>query len=101
MKATASVPFSRIQSVAAEDESGLFAGRGLFGSTTLVVSTSRKEYELEFRGADKAHRAHPLSVGSPVVPGMLRLDAGGHGLAPLGGERYGEGDRRTYPRCTL
>src|SRR3712207_3213653 len=32
-KATVSVPFSRVQSVAAEDESGLFTGRGFFGSS--------------------------------------------------------------------
>ncbi len=63
MKATVSVPFSRVQSVAAEDESGLFTGRGFFGSSKLVVSTSHKEYEFEFRGSDKAHHAHQLIVG--------------------------------------
>ncbi len=60
MKATVSVPFSRIQSVAAEDESGLFTGRGFWGSSKLVVSTSRQDYEFEFRGSDKAHHAHNL-----------------------------------------
>lgn len=62
MKALVSVPYSRIQSVAAEDESGLFSGRGFFSSSKLVVTTSHGDHEFEFRGADKAHLAHQLIV---------------------------------------
>ncbi len=66
MKATVSIPYSRIYTVAAEDESGLFTGRGFWGSSKLIVSTSRTDYEFEFRGADKAHDAHQLIVAQMV-----------------------------------
>ena len=60
MKAIVSVPYSRIHSIAAEDESGLFMGRGFFSSSKLVINTSHGDHELEFRGADKAHIAHNM-----------------------------------------
>ena len=60
MRALVSIPYSRVTSVAAEDESGLLTGRGFFSSSKVVMSTSHKEYEFEFRGADKAHAAHDL-----------------------------------------
>jgi hypothetical protein len=60
MKAVVSVPYSRIYTVAAEDDSGLFTGRGFFSSSKLVLSTSKSELEFDFRGADKAHIAHNL-----------------------------------------
>lgn len=60
MKAVVSVPYSRILSLASQDESGLFTGRGFFSSSTLVVHTSSGEYDFEFRGADKAHMAHDM-----------------------------------------
>jgi hypothetical protein len=60
MKAVVSIPYSRVTSVATEDESGLFTGRGFFASSKLVVTTSHGDYEFEFRGADKAHTAHDL-----------------------------------------
>jgi len=60
MKAVVSIPYSRIYTVAAEDESGLLTGRGFFSSSKLVLSTSKSEFEFEFRGADKAHIAHDL-----------------------------------------
>ena len=60
MKAIVSIPYSRIHTVAAEDESGLLTGRGFWASSTLVVSTSASEHELEFRSAEKAHAAHDL-----------------------------------------
>ena len=60
MKAVVSVPYNRIHSIAAEDEAGLFTGRGFFASSKLVITTSHGEYEFEFRGADKAHLAHML-----------------------------------------
>ena len=60
MKAIVSIPYSRIQTIAAEDDSGLFTGRGFFASSKLVLTTSHAEFEFEFRGADKAHLAHEL-----------------------------------------
>jgi hypothetical protein len=60
MKALVSIPYSRILTIAAEDESGLLTGRGFFASSTLVLTTSQEAYELEFRGAEKAHLAHNL-----------------------------------------
>jgi len=60
MKALVSIPYNRIHAVAAEDESGLLTGRGFFASSKLVLTTAHEPYELEFRGADKAHVAHNL-----------------------------------------
>lgn len=60
MKAVVSVPLSRIQTIAAEDHSGLLLGRGWFAGSLLVVTTSHGTHEFEFRGADKAHHAHQL-----------------------------------------
>lgn len=63
MKAMVSIPYSRIHTVAAQDESGLLTGRGFMSSSTLVITTSHGEHEFEFRGADKAHIAHDLILG--------------------------------------
>jgi hypothetical protein len=60
MKAVVSIPYGRIVSVAAQDESGLLSGRGFFSSSTVVLTTPHGELEFEFRGADKAHVAHDL-----------------------------------------
>ncbi len=60
LRAVVSIPYSRVTSIAAEDESGLLTGRGFFSSSKVVMTTSHKEYEFEFRGADKAHAAHDL-----------------------------------------
>jgi hypothetical protein len=60
MKAIVSVPYSRIHKVAAEDESGLFTGRGFFSSSKMAITTASDAFEFEFRGADKAHIAHDL-----------------------------------------
>ena len=60
MKALVSIPYSRITSIAAEDESGLLTGRGFFGSSNLALKAGTQEFEFEFRGADKAHIAHNL-----------------------------------------
>ena len=60
MKAIVSIPYSRITSIAAEDEAGLFSGRGFFASSKVVLATSHGDFELEFRGADKAHIAHNM-----------------------------------------
>jgi hypothetical protein len=63
MKAVVSIPYNRITTIAAEDESGLFTGRGFFASSKVVIATSHGDFELEFRGADKAHVAHNLILG--------------------------------------
>lgn len=65
-KAIVSIPYSRITAIAAEDESGLLTGRGFFASSKLELKVSGEEYELEFRGADKAHHAHNL-----ILYGMI------------------------------
>lgn len=67
MKAVVSIPYKSISSIAAEDESGLFTGRGFFSSSKVEIKTSSGEYELELRGADKAHHAHNL-----ILYGMTR-----------------------------
>ena len=66
IKAVVSVPYSRIHSIAAEDESGLFTGRGFFSSSKLIIHTSNGDYEFEFRGADKAHTAHNLILAHMI-----------------------------------
>lgn len=66
MKAIVSIPYNRITTIAAEDESGLFTGRGFFASSNVVLTTSHGDFELEFRGADKAHHAHNLILGHMV-----------------------------------
>lgn len=66
MKAIVSIPFSRIHSVAAEDESGALTGRGFFASSKVILHTASGELEFEFRGADKAHHAHNLILSQMV-----------------------------------
>ena len=65
-KAIVSLPYSRITSIAAEDESGLFTGRGFFGSSKVTITFSGGSYDFEFRGADKAHAAHNLVLSHMV-----------------------------------
>lgn len=60
MKALISIPYSRVHTIAAEDDSGLFSGRGFFSSSKLIITTSHGEHDFEFRGADKAHLAHQM-----------------------------------------
>ena len=60
MKAVVSIPYNRVLTLAAEDQSGLMTGRGFFGSSHLIITTSHGEHDFEFRGADKAHLAHNL-----------------------------------------
>lgn len=69
MKAIVSIPYSRIYSVAAEDESGVFTGRGFYGTSKMALKTGGDEFEFEFRGSDKAHVAHNLILGFMVRPG--------------------------------
>ena len=66
MKAIVSIPYSRVTSIATEDESGVFTGRGFFASSKLALTTSHGDYEFEFRGADKAHVAHNLILSHMV-----------------------------------
>ena len=60
MKAVVSIPYSRIGASAAEDGSGLFTGQGFFGSSKVVLTASRGEFEFELRGPDEAHIAHDI-----------------------------------------
>ena len=60
MKALVSIPYSRIHTIAAEEEAGMFGGGGFFGSSKIMIGTSSGEYEFEFRGADKGHQAHNI-----------------------------------------
>ncbi len=66
-KAIVSIPYSRITSIAADDESGLFSGRGFFSSSKVTVTFSGGSYEFEFRGADKAHVAHNLILSRMLM----------------------------------
>ena len=58
--AVVSIPYSRINSVAAEDSAGLLTGRGFFSSSRIIITTSDGNRVFQFRGADKAHIAHDL-----------------------------------------
>lgn len=69
MKAVVSIPYSRIHTIAAEDESGLLTGRGVFSSSKIALKSGTEEYEFEFRGADKAHYAHNM-----ILTMMLKDD---------------------------
>jgi GRAM domain-containing protein len=60
MKALVSIPYSRIHTIAAEDDAGILGARGFFGSSKIMIGTSSGEYEFEFRGADKGHQAHNM-----------------------------------------
>jgi hypothetical protein len=68
MKAVVSIPYSRIYSVAAEDENGVFSGRGFYGTSKMVLKTAGDDFEFEFRGSDKAHIAHNLILSFMVRP---------------------------------
>ena len=66
MKAIVSVPYSRIHTVAAEDDASPLTGRGFFSSSKVIVTTGHGELELEFRAADKAHYAHNLILSQMI-----------------------------------
>ena len=58
-KALVSIPYSRISSVASEDSKGFIVKKGFFVSDTLIISpTGLEPKTFEFRGGDKAHKAH-------------------------------------------
>jgi len=58
-KALVSVPHTRIASVASEDKKGFLIRKGFFISDTLTINPIGMEAKtFEFRGGDKAHKAH-------------------------------------------
>jgi hypothetical protein len=60
-KALVSIPFSRISAVASEDNKGFFITKGFFVSDALAITISGEGVKtFEFRGGDKAHRAHMI-----------------------------------------
>ena len=60
-KAIVSIPYSRIASVASEDNKGLIVRGGPFVTDTLTITPIGMEPKtFEFRGGDKAHQAHSL-----------------------------------------
>jgi len=60
-KAMVSIPYSRIASVASEDNKGFIIRSGFLVSDTLTVDPIGLEPRtFEFRGGDKAHQAHNI-----------------------------------------
>lgn len=60
-KALVSIPYSRIASVASEDNKGFLIKKGFFVSDTLTINPIGLEAKtFEFRGGDKAHTAHNI-----------------------------------------
>ena len=60
-KALVSIPYSRIASVASEDNKGILIKKGFMVSDTLTISPTWLEPKtFEFRGGDKAHKAHNI-----------------------------------------
>ena len=60
-QAIVSIPFSRITSVASEDNKGFFVQRGFFLSESLMITIQGEGMKtFEFRGSDKAHLAHMI-----------------------------------------
>lgn len=60
-KALVSIPFSRISSVASEDNSGFFIQKGFLVSDTLAITLTGGDVKMfEFRGGEKAHLAHMI-----------------------------------------
>ena len=66
MKAIVSIPFSPIQSVAAEDDGNQIMGNGFLSSGKVILTTGHGQLEFEFRGAGKAHQAHNLILSQMV-----------------------------------
>lgn len=60
-KAIVSVPYSRIVSVASEDNKGVFIKKGFLVSDLLTIDPMGMEPKtFEFRGGEKAHLAHNI-----------------------------------------
>jgi hypothetical protein len=68
-QAMVSIPYNRIVTVAAEDHPNPLAGRGFFSSSKLgLLLHGDRQYEFEFRGADKALHAHNLIIWHMLRP---------------------------------
>ena len=60
-KALVSIPHSRIACVASEDNKGFLIKKGFFVDDTLTIQAMGLEPKrFEFRGGDKAHKAHNI-----------------------------------------
>ena len=60
-KALVSIPYSCIASVGSEDNKGFIIKSGFFVSDTLIIQPIGLEAKIfEFRGGEKAHRAHNI-----------------------------------------
>jgi hypothetical protein len=60
-RAIVSIPYSRIVSVSSEDEQGILVRNGLLGSDSLMIQVMGMDVKVfEFRGGDKAHKAHSI-----------------------------------------
>ena len=60
-KALVSIPYSRIASVASQDNKGFLISKGFFVSDILIISPIGQEPKsFEFRGGEKAHIAHNI-----------------------------------------
>ena len=60
-RALVSIPYTRIASVASEDNKGFFIRSGFFVSDTLTIQPIGLEPKtFEFRGGEKAHQAHSV-----------------------------------------
>ena len=63
-KALVSIPYSRIASVASEDNKGFLLKKGFFVEDSLIITPIGLEPKIfEFRGGDKAHQAHNMIMG--------------------------------------
>ena len=56
--ALTSVPFSRIHSVSVISDKSWTGS--FFSTSSIAISTSHGEHQIDFRGSDKAHHAHNL-----------------------------------------
>ena len=60
-KAMISIPYSRISAVGSEDDRGFLIRSGRFVTTRLTISgLGFDDRKFEFRGGEKAHRAHQI-----------------------------------------
>jgi len=60
-KAMVSIPYSRISAVGSEDDKGFLIRSGRFVTNKLTISgLGFDDRTFEFRGGDKAHRAHQI-----------------------------------------
>lgn len=69
-RALMSVPYSRITALGSVDNAGLLGGGKLFSSSELLVRSGTHDFEFEFRGADKAHKAYMAIMRELLQPEM-------------------------------